>query len=449
VLGHDPDGSRGSTLFGEAIWSGPADFAQLHASRPVRGLRVHFVSARPAARAASSWPLATPILHAGPGQPPIIARRAWADDQAPPSVRPSYGTIKLAFVHHSESPNGYSAGDVPAILLSIFDYHRYTRGLHDIAYNFAIDAYGRIWEARAGGIDRPVFGAHAGAYNAESTGVVVLGSFMDVPPSGAAIDALERFLAWKLSLHGLPTRGEVTVVVNPSDAFYTPFAPGAHVSLPRIAGHRDGDSTNCPGDAFYARLPAVRALAHKLAGTPAHVNLIPPSAATAGMPTRLSGRLTHLGGKPISGARVEVQHLQPVGEPTLAAATSAADGSWHAAVLLEHNTLVRALHRRRPAVVSGLVEIAVSPAIAVSVQASSLLEVQGTVSPAKRSVKIDLYALSGRHRHLVASKRLVVRRGRFGGSLARPRPGRYDLVARTNGDAVNAAGASPPLQLVV
>ena len=30
------------------------------------------------------------------------------------------------------------------MLLAIFDYHRYVRGFNDIAYNFIIDAFGRI-----------------------------------------------------------------------------------------------------------------------------------------------------------------------------------------------------------------------------------------------------------------------------------------------------------------
>ena len=102
-----------------------------------------------------------------------------------------YGTVKLAFVHHSETPNGYGPGQVPSILHSIFAYHRYVRGYFDIAYNFAVDAFGRIWEARAGGIDEAVIGAHAGGYNAESTGVVVLGSFSAATPPPAALGALD------------------------------------------------------------------------------------------------------------------------------------------------------------------------------------------------------------------------------------------------------------------
>ncbi len=200
-------------LIGEPIWTGWADSVQLRSASPVHGVRLHFVAppaGAPAVRAAGS-PLAQPVLEAGPGQPPIIARSAWAHGHATPAVAPHFGSVKLAFVHHSEGPNGYGAAEVPAILRSIFVYHRYVRGFWDIGYNFAVDAFGRIWEARAGGIDKPVLGAHAGGYNAVSTGVVVLGSFMGASPSPPALRALERLIAWKLALHGAPARGRVTV----------------------------------------------------------------------------------------------------------------------------------------------------------------------------------------------------------------------------------------------
>ncbi len=55
-----------------------------------------------------------------------------------------------------------------------------------------------------------------------------------------------------------PSLGRVTVRVNPAGAVYSRFPAGARVSLPRIAGHRDADSTDCPGDALYGELPALR-----------------------------------------------------------------------------------------------------------------------------------------------------------------------------------------------
>src|SRR5205807_2029887 len=77
-------------------------------------------------------------------------------------------------------------------------------GWHDIGYNFVVDRFGRIFEARAGGIDQPIVGAHAGGFNAASTGVALLGSYTASSPSPAAYRALTRLLAWKLPLHGAP-----------------------------------------------------------------------------------------------------------------------------------------------------------------------------------------------------------------------------------------------------
>ena len=81
----------------------------------------------------------------------------------------------MVFVHHTDTPNGYTLDDVPAILRSIQTYHVRSNGWNDIGYNFLVDAYGRIFEGRAGGIDRPVIGAHTGGFNTGSVGIAVLG----------------------------------------------------------------------------------------------------------------------------------------------------------------------------------------------------------------------------------------------------------------------------------
>jgi N-acetylmuramoyl-L-alanine amidase-like protein len=461
VLGHGPDRTHESGraneragLFGEPIWSGPADYVQLRSSHAVTGLRLHFVAARPApppAHAAQAPPLAQPILETGPGQPSIIARSAWAHGHASPNHVPVYGTVKLAFVHHSAGTNGYSAGEVPSILQGIFDYHVYVRGFWDIAYNFAIDAFGRIWEARAGGVDLPVVGAHAGGYNQESTGMVVLGTFSDVVPSPAAIGALEHLLAWKLSLHGVPALGRVTVEVDPSDAFYTPFAPGAHVSLPRIAGHRDGDTTDCPGNAFYGRLPSIRPPVAGLAGKPARATISAPSTPlNAGTSIAVSGRLADLSsGAALAGAPIELQQIAPESEHTIATATTDAAGNWSVALTPTANILVRALHRPAPAAVSDVAAIEVTPALTLTLDSSAPLQVSGTVSPHRASVTVDLYRLSSGRRHLIRSKHVAAGAGTFQASFNTPRSGRYVLVARTTAGARNVAGASPPVALTI
>ena len=458
VCGHGPDlGAPADSRFGEPIWSGPADAVQLRSDAPVDGVRLHFVTVRVSggATAAAGLPLVATGLDAGPGQPQIIARAAWARGGAPPRFPPAYGSVRLAFVHHSEGPNGYLAGDVPAILKSIYQFHRFVRGYNDIGYNFAIDAFGRVWEARAGGVDAPVSGAHAGGYNYASTGVVILGTFISVLPPAAALTSLERLLAWKLSLHGAPVLGHVGVHVDPAGAGFTRFAPNELVSLPRVAGHRDGDQTACPGSALYSRLPSIRPRIAQLAGTPAKLTVTAePPELTPGQTVTLSGRLTLPGGASAAGAPVELQTIARRGPDfgaatTVVTATAAADGTWSATLAPLENTLARALHRPAPAIVSDVVLLAVEPAITLTVESVSPLTVSGTVSPPKRFVEVDLYALANGHRRRVTGKRLAVNGGRFSGRIRTGRHGRSLLIARTAADAASVAGVSAPVDVTL
>jgi hypothetical protein len=329
------------------------------------------------------------------------------------------------------------------------------RGWNDIGYNFAIDAFGRIWEARAGGVDEPVIGAQAGGYNLYSTGVVILGTFMSALPSSSALAALERLLAWKLTLHGVPALGSVAVRVDPSGAGFTGFAPGQRVSLPRVAGHRDGDQTACPGNALYARLPSIRSRVAGLAGTRAGLTLVAePRQLTPGETATLAGKLALPRGASVAGAPIELQtitrHGAEVGTPTtIATAVAAADGTWSTTLAPTENTLVRALHRPAPATVSDVALLAVEPVITLGVDSVSPLTVTGTVSPPKRFVTVDLYALANGHRRRVASKRLAVSHGRFSGRIRTQRHGRSVLIARTAADALTVAGASAPVDVTL
>ncbi len=369
---HGPDGPRsraGDVVVGEPVWSGGTRLLQLRSDRTLGGARLALIDvsagagAATAARsplaslAALSLPLAAPVLQAGAGQPPIVARAAWAGGSSPPRVAPEYGAVQLAFVHHTENPNGYSAGEVPAMLRAIYAFHRYVNGWNDIGYNFAIDAFGRIFEARAGGIDEPVVGAHAGGYNLVSTGVAVLGSYSSTPISPAARQALQRLLAWKLALHGVPPQGRVTVRVNPAGAVYSRFPANALVPLSRIAGHRDGDSTDCPGNVLYGELPSVREAVARLApvaATRATLALVvapatpapaPPATPEGAPPTAepplpappaqaLDGTLALLDGTPLVGASVQIQQRsvarrgELVQEQTIATVVTDAAGNW-------------------------------------------------------------------------------------------------------------------------
>ena len=190
-----------------------------------------------------------------------------------------------------------------------------------------------------------------------SSGVAVLGTFTGVPISPAARSALEELLAWKLSLHGVPSQGRVVVKVNPADASYSKYPANARVPLPRIAGHRDADTTDCPGNMLYGELPAVRAGVQRLGPNPTRATLTlltpattpgaPPAPTTpepvgapgAGAPPTgpvqaLAGALELLDGTPLAGAPVLIQartvsrNGEVVNERALAETTTDSAGQW-------------------------------------------------------------------------------------------------------------------------
>jgi hypothetical protein len=257
---HGPDPGRGERSgrgFTDPVWVGSADWVQYRSSQRLRGVRLEFVSTagarlRPAARAAQN------------GAPPIVPRAAWGAADCPPRSAPSYGEVKAAFVHHTVSTNDYTPEQAPAMVLAICRYHRYTRGWDDVGYNFLLDKYGRIYEGRAGGIDRAVVGAQAQGFNAQTTSVSNIGDHTSLPQSEAALDAMATLIRWKLPLHGQPTTGSVTLVS--AGGASNRFAAGTSVTLDRVPGHRDGNNTACPGNSLYAQLPDLRA---RLGGAPA------------------------------------------------------------------------------------------------------------------------------------------------------------------------------------
>ncbi len=185
-------------------------------------------------------------------QPTIYSRAQWGADE---SIRNKgalrYGTISGGFVHHTVNANDYSEAQVPAILRSIYAYHVKSRGWSDIGYNFLVDRFGRIWEGRYGGIDRPVVGAHTLNYNDYSFAMSAIGNFDVVQPPDVMLRAYGQLFAWKLSLHG----------VNPAS---TSQVIGRK-TFQAINGHRDAGSTACPGKYLYAQLPLIRTYAAQAA----------------------------------------------------------------------------------------------------------------------------------------------------------------------------------------
>jgi hypothetical protein len=207
---------------------------------------------------------ATSHASAAGGRPVIYTRRDWGADER---IRehatgkgcgtPKYGSsVRVAFVHHTDTPNGYSRSAVPAIIRSMYRYHVLGHGWCDIGYNFLVDRFGRIWQGRYGGMSRPVIGAQAGGFNVDSLGVALIGTFNSASPDRAMREALVRLLAWRLAANFRDPMGRETLTATRFRQ--ARFRAGRRVSFRVISGHRNADYTDCPGRRGYAALPAIR-----------------------------------------------------------------------------------------------------------------------------------------------------------------------------------------------
>ena len=296
-------------------------------------------------------------------QPAIISRTEWGGDSVPPRSAPQYGGVQAAFVHHTVSTNDYGPEDSAGIVLGIARYHRDSNGWNDIGYNFLVDQYGQVFEGRAGGVDQAVIGAQAQGYNSVSTGIATIGTFTSVPFAEAGMEALARLIGWKLSLHGVPTQGQV--VVTSAGGASNRYPAGTPVTLERIPGHRDGDSTSCPGDVLYTQLPDLRARAARYAGPLAGITVRAASRRVRTKPVQLSGELRFPDGSSPAGAPLEIQFAVP--GATFAAVASTVcgpDGRWAATVPLTQSGSLRAAFpgdATRPPLASSPIAIRVLP----------------------------------------------------------------------------------------
>lgn len=206
-------------------------------------------AAKPHSDAGEAGAEATLSAAAYTPKPSIYSRRQWgADESVRESGPPDYGTIHGGFVHHTVNTNSYSQAQVPGIIRSIYTYHVKSRGWRDIGYNFLLDKFGRIWEGRYGGVDRPVVGAHTGGYNSDAFGASAIGNFETTSPPTALVNAFGTLFAWKLSLHGVRGNKGSTRI-------------GDRTFSHAIMGHRDAGSTACPGRYLYAKLSTIRSQA--------------------------------------------------------------------------------------------------------------------------------------------------------------------------------------------
>jgi hypothetical protein len=252
------------------LWVGHADGVQARLTTATgiapRDVRVELID--PGTSAADAVTRAVPrdSASAAESQPAILTRADWGADESIRRGKPTYNaTVKVGFVHHTDTANDYTMDQTAAMIRSIYAYHVKSNGWSDIGYNYLVDRFGRVWEGRYGGITRAVIGAHTGGFNIDSFGTSLLGTFSTVVPPAATLTSLERLFAWKLgSYYRDPA---ATATLKSAGGGTSKYAAGVFHSFAVVSGHRDAGNTSCPGDATYARMGAIRTAVNGFLGT--------------------------------------------------------------------------------------------------------------------------------------------------------------------------------------
>ncbi|GGQ00769.1 hypothetical protein GCM10010187_15750 [Actinomadura coerulea] len=154
-------------------------------------------------------------------------------------------------VHHTATANARDRSLAHAFALSrsIQNIHMNKNGWDDVGQQLTISRGGIVMEGRnrslrairSGGL---AIGAQALHHNQHTIGIENEGTYMSAQVPGALWRSLMEVCVWLCQKYDL----------DPSEA---------------IVGHRDYNSTSCPGDVLYARLPQLRrSVAERLESAP-------------------------------------------------------------------------------------------------------------------------------------------------------------------------------------
>lgn len=193
---------------------------------------------------AGAW-AATPAM-AMADQPGIISRAEWGANESLRNCGPFYAdALKMAYIHHTATGNGYGRDQADDVVRGIYAYHTKAREFCDIAYQFLVDRFGRIYEGRYGGIDQPIIGAHAMGFNTGSTGIAAIGNFVQAHPPVVVVRALKRLVSWRMDVAHVAPTGWTTMTSagGPSQR----YRKGETILLRTVVAHRRTGYTSCPG----------------------------------------------------------------------------------------------------------------------------------------------------------------------------------------------------------
>lgn len=446
-------GAKGGSS--DPVFTGPSSALRYRVHPRPAGLKLHFVNVitRPGARVSA---------RASADAPQIVPRSQWAGSKCPPRDKPSYGEVLGAFVHHTVSTNLYTAAQAPGVVLGICRFHRNSNGWDDIGYNLLVDRFGNVYEGREGGVDKAVIGAQAQGYNGQSTGIATIGTYSSAQPSSALLSSLKTTLEWKLGLHGV-TRDEPVSYISAGGAVNR-YPANQIVELSPIAGHRDGDATECPGGALYAKLPSLRDFLTSSERNATRVSLVvkPKTSVTASGTIIVRGLLRDVSDSRSVGVADTVVNIEAYGNSgweQLATARTGSTGRWSTTLQPGKNSTLRVWFKGnsdlRPV---GSLErfVTVRPDLKLKLRkrapsgTGGAMVVRATVEPVKRSVSVSVSRVAGGRSG--KAKRVKVRSvrdlaGAFDASFRPKVSGLYRFTAWFAGDLLHTAGGSEPLEV--
>lgn len=192
----------------------------------------------------------TPAFAATVSRPDIISAKSWGATAPKGSLSRIDRRPGHLVIHHTTHENASDFSDEAAKEVArLIQRNHKTNGWADTGQQFTVARGGQMLEGRQGSLaavvdgTRFIEGAHAYGFNDQSVGIEVDGMYMSDLPTDAQWDSLVHLSAFICERYG--------------------------IDVDNIIAHRDapGAQTLCCGDAFYAKLPALRkevrsALAH-------------------------------------------------------------------------------------------------------------------------------------------------------------------------------------------
>jgi SpoIID/LytB domain protein len=229
-------------------------------------------------------------------RPTIITRAQWGADESLRRGTTAYSqTVKVAFVHHVVSTNNYTEAQAAQQMRNVYSW--FTQGIkvNDFGYNFMVDRFGRLYEGRAGGVNRAVIGSHTSGFNAETFAVSFLGNAdtlnPDSPERERILNAISDLIAWKFEVHNVNPLGTAVLTSagpGPGQGTTSKYWPGEKVMSQTIAGHGDIGATSCPGVFLRPSLDHIRLGVSARQGR----NFYPPSIRGDRVPWGTGGNIT-------------------------------------------------------------------------------------------------------------------------------------------------------------